>query len=85
MTLINTFWHFVSTMYIQENTVIISKQAAYKMIDKNHAQQVGVIYDANCDKSYVVLNDIVKQQTLHCFLGDGDLRRDNEIIGDEND
>ena len=56
--------------------MIISKSYAQKLVRSGEAEECDIMYDVNQDESFMVLNDLKRQRTLHYFLRNGDARQD---------
>lgn len=56
--------------------MIISKNYGRKLVRTGEAEEVTIMYDAHQDESYMVLNDLKRQRTLHYFLRSGDAREE---------
>jgi hypothetical protein len=56
--------------------MIISKNYGKKLVRTGEAQECAIMYDSQENSSYMVLNDLKRQRTLHYFLRSGDARED---------
>jgi hypothetical protein len=56
--------------------MIISKNYGRKLVKSGEAEECTVMYDPHQDRSYMVLNDLKRQRTLHYFLRSGDAREE---------
>ena len=56
--------------------MIISKNYGRKLVKSGEAEECAVMYDPHQNSSYMVLNDLKRQRTLHYFLRSGDAREE---------
>ena len=56
--------------------MIISKNYGRKLVRTGEAEECAIMYDVQQNESYMVLNDLKRQRTLHYFLRSGDARED---------
>ena len=56
--------------------MVISKGYGQKLVRIGDTEPCAIMYDAHQDSSYMVLNDLKRQRTLHYFLRSGDARQE---------